>query len=91
MLNETWLKKSVEDHEVIHDQSYSVWRNDRSQVSHPADPLNPNKFRRNGGGVLIAVRKDIQAQVEKISVRKGAEIVGVKIHVDGKTLFLYNL
>ena len=88
MLNETWLKKSIKDHEVIHDQSYSVWRNDRSQVSHPEDPLDPDKFKRNGGGVLIAVRKDIQAQVEKISVRKGAEMVGAKIHMDGK-IFIF--
>ena len=88
MLNETWLKKSVKDLEVIHDESYSVWRKDRSLVSHPADPLNPNRFKRNGGGVLIAVRNDIQAQVEKISVHKGAEIVGAKIHMDGK-IFIF--
>ena len=88
MLNETWLKKSVSDHEVIHNQCYRIWRNDRSQVSHPADPTDPNKFKRNGGGVLIAVRSDIQAQIKKISVRKGAEIVGSEITIDGK-IFIF--
>ena len=88
MLNETWFKKSVGDHEVLHNQNYRVWRNDRSQVSHPADPRDPNKYRRNGGGVLIAVRTDIQVQIKRISVRKGAEIVAAEIHIDGK-MFIF--
>ena len=42
MLNETWLQKLVCDHEVIHIQDYILWCNNRSQISHPADPRDPN-------------------------------------------------
>ena len=37
-----------EDQEIIEDPNYRVFRNDRSQVSHSADPNNPKKFRKNG-------------------------------------------
>ncbi len=40
ILNETWLKRSIKDHEVIQNSNYDVYRNDRSQVTHPADPSN---------------------------------------------------
>ena len=92
MLNETWLKRSVNNREVIHNQCYEVWRNDRSLVSHPPDPNDPKKYKRSGGGVLIAVRSDIKTEVEKVSVRKGAEIVGAKLTINGKIFYiLYNL
>ena len=45
MLNETWLKKSVNDHEIIKDKKFSIFRNDRTQASHPSDPNNPKKFK----------------------------------------------
>ena len=54
MLNETWLKKCV-----IRDKNFNIYRNDRTQASHPSDPNNPNKFKKFGGGVLIAIRSDI--------------------------------
>ena len=44
MLNETWLKKSVNDLEIIKDKNFSIFRNDRTQASHPSDPNNPKKF-----------------------------------------------
>ena len=46
MLNETWLKKSVNDHEIIliKDKNFIIFRNDRTQASHPSGPNNPNKF-----------------------------------------------
>ena len=72
VLNETWLKKSIKDNEIIENPNYNVYRNDRSQITHPTDPNNPKKFRKNGGGVLIAVRANIEAEVKRISMRKGA-------------------
>ena len=81
ILNETWLKKSIKDHEIIQNPNYDVWRNDRSQVTHPADPNNPKKFRKNGGGVLIAVRSNIDASFKRLSVRKGAEMLAVEITI----------
>ena len=84
MLNETWLKKCVDDHEIIRDKNFNIYRNDRTQASHPSDPNNPNKFRRFGGGVLIAIRSDIQADVKRLSVRKGAEILAIEVSINDK-------
>ena len=84
MLNETWLKKSVNDHEIIKDNKLSIFRNDRTQASHPSDPNNPKKIKKFGGGVLIAIRSDIQADIKRLSVRKGAEILAIEVSIDGK-------
>ena len=84
MLNETWLKNCVDDHEIIRDKNFNIYRNDRTQASHPSDPNNPNKFKKFGGGVLIAIRSDIQADVKRLSVRKGAEILAIKVSIDNK-------
>ena len=81
VLNETWLNKSVKDTEVIGDPNYDVYRNDRSEVTHPADPKNPRKFRKFGGGVLIAVRSNINASLKRLSMRRGAEILAVELTV----------
>ncbi len=81
-LAETWLKRSILDNEIIHDTGYTIFRNDRSQVSHPVDQSNPDKYRKNGGGVLIAVRSDIKAEISRISVRKGAEMVAIEMKID---------
>ena len=56
LLNETWLKKSINSKEIIPGDSYKIFRRDRSCLSHPPDPKNPKKFRQNGGGVFIAVK-----------------------------------
>ena len=81
LLNETWLKKSISSCEIIEHTNYEVYRNDRSQVTHPMDPNNPNKFRKFGGGVLIAVRSDLEANIKRISVRKGAEMIAVEVTI----------
>ncbi len=83
LLNETWLKKSIKDHEVIEDTNYNVYRSDRSQFTHPADPNNPKKFRKFGGGVLIAVRSNIEASIKRLSMRKGAEIIAIELDIGG--------
>ena len=88
MFNETWLKKSINDNDVIFDNTYSIFRNDRSQVSHPPDTSNPNKFRKFGGGVMIAVRSDLQASFKRLPARKGAEIVAIEININGKMFVL---
>lgn len=81
VLNETWLSKSIQDREVIKHLNYDVYRNDRSQVTHPTDPNNPTKYRKFGGGVLIAVRSNIDAEVKRISMRKGAEILAIELAI----------
>ena len=66
----------------------TVFRSDSSQLTHPSDPSDPKKFRKYGGGVLIAVRSDIDASVKRISMRKGAEIVSVELTVGQEKLIL---
>ena len=83
LLNETWLKKSIKDHEVIEDKVYKIFRKDRTVLSHPPDSKNPKKFRKNGGGVLIAVRDDIDATSQRISLGNGAEILAIEIDNKG--------
>jgi hypothetical protein len=40
---------------------------DRTSKTHPPDPLNKSKFRKKGGGVLIAVRFDLKIEVKSQS------------------------
>ena len=68
MLNETSLKKCIDDHEVIKDRNFTIYNNDRTQVSHPFDSNNPNKFIKLGSGVMIAIRSNIQADIKRLSV-----------------------
>ena len=78
ILNETWLKKSILDKEILPD-TYKVFRVDRSLKSHPWDPLRPNKFRKYGGGVLIAHKTDLDLSSVKFSkVSTQAEILSVQ-------------
>ena len=56
-------------------------------MSHPSDPNNPNKFIKLGGGVLIAIRSNIQADIKRLSVRKDAEIVATEVTIDNKKFF----
>ena len=78
ILNETWLKKSILDNEVLPASQFKIFRCDRSKRTHPADPNNATKFRRNGGGVLIAVRTDLQITSKEIKLGGGAEISAVE-------------
>ena len=59
ILNETWLKSSIQDSEIFPNNSYKVFRRDRSLKSHPFDVNKPKKYRLGGGGVAIAVRSDL--------------------------------
>ena len=82
VLNETWLKKSILSSEIFPNNSYKVFRRDRSIKSHPPDLNSPNKFKRNGGGVLIAIRSDLNVESCKYKLSGGggtakAEIISV--------------
>ena len=83
-LNETWLKKSIHSNELLPSCQYDVYRNDRSMKTHPPDPENPNKFRRNGGGVLLAVRSDLNATVKRLPVSLGLEMLALKLTFPNK-------
>ena len=83
ILNETWLKKSISSSEIFDNNIYDIYRNDRSNLSHPVDTNNPCKFRKNGGGVLIAIRSDLEVAPKRINLRNGAEILGIEITLGG--------
>ena len=86
ILNETWLKRSILSSEVLPD-NYKVFRMDRSLKSHPVDPMQPKKFRKNGGGILIAHRCDIDiSSIKFTKVSVEAELLSVILKTkSGKT------
>ena len=77
--NETWLKPSISDNEVIPTDKYKVFRLDRCTFTHPPDPNNADKFAPNGGGVLIGIRHDLDIQSKLISVKCRAEIICIEL------------
>ena len=89
VVNETWLKDSIINNEIIEDKQYSIFRKDRSPISHPIDPLNPSKYRRNGGGVLIAVRSDINTTAKEIKLINGSEMLAIELTLHDKTKLIF--
>jgi len=77
--NETWLKSSILDNEIIPTDAYKVFRLDRSSYTHPPDPNNSRKFRANGGGVLIAIRHNLDIESKEIPVKCRAEILSIEL------------
>ena len=77
ILNETWLKESINDNEILPSNLYTIFRCDRSLESHPIDKDNPKKFRRNGGGVLIAINNtnSLAASFKNYSIKMQGENV----------------
>ena len=86
VLNETWLSKSHLDNEILPSEAYKIFRLDRSEKSHPVDPVNPNKFKRNGGGVLIAVRVDAEVESRIVKSTCKAEILSVRLDFGSKNV-----
>ena len=82
VLNETWLKSSVLDEEILPVNDYKIFRCDRSEFTNPCDPDNPSKFRRNGGGVLIAISSSLQVSSNAIDLKCKAEMLAVELILD---------
>ena len=79
ILNETWLTNDILNNEIFPSSAYKTFRVDRSILTHPPDPNNPDKFRRNGGGVLIAVRSDLDIRSKKIKINSKAEVLALEL------------
>ena len=77
VVNERWLNKTINSSEIFPNNSYKVFRLDRSCDTHPPDKNNPNKYRRGGGGVLIAVRSDLDIKSHLIKSKAKAEILSI--------------
>ena len=79
ILNETWLTKQHLDNEIFPNDTYKVFRLDRCKGTHPPDQDNPDKFKVKGGGVLIAVKSNINVETNVINLGSRAEILSVNI------------
>ena len=87
VLNETWLKNSINDNEIFPPEAYKIFRCDRNLESHPPDPNNPRRFRKNGGGVLIAVKSSLDIKSKKITTACPAEVLSIEITLQNNTKF----
>ena len=80
ILNETWLSKCHLDNEIFPDGCYECYRLDRSVKTHPPDKNDPKKFKLNGGGVLIAIRSDLEIEHKNFLIDSKAEIISVQLN-----------
>ena len=85
LLNETWLKSSILDSEIFDVEAYKVFRLDRSQKAHPPDPHDPKKFRKYGGGVLIAIKTQLVVQTNYIELKSKSEFLAVEFKLNDST------
>ena len=85
ILNETWLKPSIIDNEIIPISLYKVFRCDRSTSTHPIDPDNPKKYRRNGVGVLIAIKLSLLLSSSIINIKYKAEFLTIELILEDKS------
>ena len=84
-LNETWLKSTIDDNEIIPCNLYKIFRCDRSTTSHPIDPDNPKRYRRNGGGVLIAIKLSLLLSSNIINIKYKAEFLAIELILEDKS------
>ena len=83
ILNETWLKPSISDNEILPINNYNLFKLDRSSSSHPPDPVNPKKFKQNGGGILIGVKNSIDLKPKIVTSNVHAEILSITLALKG--------
>ena len=86
ILNETWLAKEHLDNEIFPNDSYRCFRVDRSLKTHPIDPNNLHKFKKRGGGIMIAMRSDLSVVPKKISISSKAEILSLELNINNKDI-----
>ena len=75
-------KITILDEEILPSNLYKIFRRDRTVDTHPPDFNNPLKFRRNGGGVLIAVSCSLKVSSNDIKLNCKAEMLAVEIVLD---------
>ena len=87
IINETWLKikSTIDDNEIIPCNLYKIFRCDRSTTSHPIDPDNPKRYRRNGGGVHIAIKLSLLLSSYIINIKYTAEFLAIELILEDKS------
>ena len=81
VLNETWLKHTITDAEIFPNNDYKIFRVDRIADSHPPDPNISNKFKQNGGGILIAVNNCLDMKPKSLKSSSKAEILSILLQL----------
>ena len=84
ILNETWLKPSIKNSELLSTNMYKIFRVDRSPDTHPVDCNNPKKYKKNGGGVLIAVNCSLDLNPRIIKITSKAEVLSIELKIPNK-------
>ena len=86
ILNETGLKPTIKSNEILPTKNkiYKVFRLDRPIKSHPPDPDNPQKFRTNGGGVLIGVKESLSLKPKLVDQTCCAEVLSIQLSLPNK-------
>ena len=79
ILNETWLKSTILDGEILPTDKYKIFRCNRTDLSHPPDPENASKFKKNGGGILIAVSCSLQLACSRVSLTCKAKLLPIEM------------
>ena len=79
MLNETWVKKSIKKSELFPVDTFKTFRLDRTAYTHPPD----TQIRKNGGGVFIGIRRDLDIKSSKVEFKCAGEIIGISLKFNG--------
>ena len=85
ILNETWLKPTIPDNETITNNLYKIFRCDRSTSTHPIYPDNPRNYKRNGGGVLMAIKLSLILSSSIIKRKYKAEFLAIELILEDKS------
>ena len=62
-----------------------AFRLDRCPDTHPIDKFNPKKFRKNGGGILIAVHSQLSVTSRIIPLKYMAEMLAIELIFENNT------
>ena len=82
VINETWLKPDILDNDII-SKKYTLFRLDRTKLTHPPDPNNPKKFRLNSGDVLIAINNSLDLKPKLLKLNSKSETLSVTLALKG--------
>lgn len=77
-ITESWLNDTVVNSELIDENQYSIFRRDRSSAS---------SFKKEGGGVFIAVRNSLRPEV-LVNFNSEAEDVWVMVRLNNIRMYL---
>ena len=84
ILNETWLKPTIKSNEILPTNIYIIFRLDRSTASHPPDPDYPQKFKNNGGGLLIGIKRSLNLNPKLVNQSCSAEVLSIQLSLPNK-------